>query len=93
MAVRQRKGANPVATSKGKAIAELMLEVAQFFFRLRAVGQKTGFINTWGGGTFGFMRSLALIGPLTVPQIAQMRPRSEERRVGKECRSRWSPYH
>src|SRR3712207_9190793 len=25
--------------------------------------------------------------PRTVPQ------RSEERRVGKECRSRWSPYH
>src|SRR3712207_7677161 len=22
-----------------------------------------------------------------------MRRRSEERRVGKECRSRWSPYH
>ena len=22
-----------------------------------------------------------------------VRPRSEERRVGKECRSRWSPYH
>ena len=22
-----------------------------------------------------------------------MTPRSEERRVGKECRSRWSPYH
>src|SRR5258707_12220083 len=26
---------------------------------------------------------------LAVPQ----RERSEERRVGKECRSRWSPYH
>ena len=26
--------------------------------------------------------------PRTVPQA-----RSEERRVGKECRSRWSPYH
>ena len=27
--------------------------------------------------------------------IAQkdMKARSEERRVGKECRSRWSPYH
>src|SRR3712207_7721975 len=30
--------------------------------------------------------------------VSQMRPaidavRSEERRVGKECRSRWSPYH
>jgi len=23
----------------------------------------------------------------------QVTPRSEERRVGKECRSRWSPYH
>src|SRR3712207_9113901 len=27
-------------------------------------------------------------------QIMETRPtRSEERRVGKECRSRWSPYH
>ena len=23
----------------------------------------------------------------------QIEQRSEERRVGKECRSRWSPYH
>ena len=23
----------------------------------------------------------------------EVRARSEERRVGKECRSRWSPYH
>ena len=26
-------------------------------------------------------------------QIIATRKRSEERRVGKECRSRWSPYH
>src|SRR5258708_6308031 len=25
--------------------------------------------------------------------VAGLNPRSEERRVGKECRSRWSPYH
>src|SRR2546430_17407427 len=25
--------------------------------------------------------------------LARLRHRSEERRVGKECRSRWSPYH
>ena len=25
--------------------------------------------------------------------VPQPRERSEERRVGKECRSRWSPYH
>ena len=26
-------------------------------------------------------------------QISDEKFRSEERRVGKECRSRWSPYH
>ena len=25
--------------------------------------------------------------------LSQITTRSEERRVGKECRSRWSPYH
>ena len=36
---------------------------------------------------------------LTVDDVVQdfdaicSRVRSEERRVGKECRSRWSPYH
>ena len=56
-----------------------MLEVAQCFFRIRAVGQRSGLITSWGGGAFGFMRSLALVGPLTVPQIAQMRPTSRQR--------------
>ena len=39
-------------------------------------------------------------GPQAFPPAAQPRgvgqhpaERSEERRVGKECRSRWSPYH
>lgn len=77
--VPRRKGASRVDRTKGEAIADLALEVAQFFFRLRAIGQKTGLITTWGAGTFGFMRSLALIGPLTVPQIAQMRPTSRQR--------------
>src|SRR2546429_1866929 len=27
------------------------------------------------------------------PRFAEAHNRSEERRVGKECRSRWSPYH
>ena len=27
------------------------------------------------------------------PQVNSDTTRSEERRVGKECRSRWSPYH
>jgi DNA-binding MarR family transcriptional regulator len=76
---RHKTGAGPILDSKADAIAELMLEVAQCFFRIRAVGQKTGLITSWGGGSFGFMRSLALLGPLTVPQIAQMRPTSRQR--------------
>ena len=77
--VRRRNGDGAVVDSKAEAVAELMLEVAQCFFRIRAVGQKTGLITSWGGGSFGFMRSLALLGPLTVPQIAEMRPTSRQR--------------
>ena len=31
--------------------------------------------------------------PTRRPDLAREEDRSEERRVGKECRSRWSPYH
>src|SRR2546429_9984682 len=31
--------------------------------------------------------------PLAARSISDFLLRSEERRVGKECRSRWSPYH
>jgi DNA-binding MarR family transcriptional regulator len=71
--------AKAVVDSKAETIAELMLEVAQCFFRIRALGQKTGLITSWGGGALGFMRSLARLGPLTVPQIARMRPTSRQR--------------
>ena len=74
-----RTGAGPIVDDKAEAIAGLMLEVAQCFFRIRAVGQKTGLITSWGGGALGFMRTLALLGPLTVPQVAQMRPTSRQR--------------
>ena len=30
---------------------------------------------------------------MTKPELLKRWMRSEERRVGKECRSRWSPYH
>ena len=31
--------------------------------------------------------------PVMLYSIGKDSSRSEERRVGKECRSRWSPYH
>ena len=40
-------------------------------------------------------REMVLVGMFAavLAVISQISLRSEERRVGKECRSRWSPYH
>src|SRR2546425_10683676 len=40
--------------------------------------------GTWDRGTHGLRRQR---------RLRRDHLRSEERRVGKECRSRWSPYH
>ena len=37
--------------------------------------------------------SMTLISAIAFNISSLERDRSEERRVGKECRSRWSPYH
>src|SRR5215203_117278 len=58
--VGRRTGAGPIVDSKAEALAELMLEVAQCFFRIRALGQKTGLITSWGGGAYGFTISVAV---------------------------------
>lgn len=47
-AVTQQKKVSQIASSKGEAIVELILEGAQFFFRVRAVGQKAGLFTSWG---------------------------------------------
>ena len=38
------------------------------------------------------MESIDVLGAYYQAQT-KIKTRSEERRVGKECRSRWSPYH
>ena len=43
-----------------------------------------------GAAMVGGPRTAMKSGPRTAMKSG---PRSEERRVGKECRSRWSPYH
>src|SRR5579883_1095913 len=35
----------------------------------------------------------ATVGAVLLIELTMVLTRSEERRVGKECRSRWSPYH
>src|SRR5256885_6783471 len=45
------------------------------------------------GGMLAMKKLLALPEPPTAVFCYNDMSRSEERRVGKECRSRWSPYH
>ena len=77
-------------------------------FVLAAAGSAVGLGNIWrfpylaakdGGGLFLLVYLILVLTfgfALLTTEIAIGRKtgqRSEERRVGKECRSRWSPYH
>lgn len=67
------------SAASGDAVTVLMLEVTECFFRMRAAGQKSGLVTRWGAASFGFLRNLALRGPLTVPQIARLHCISRQR--------------
>eukprot|EP01060_Flectonema_neradi_P026047 TRINITY_DN3489_c4_g1_i1.p1 TRINITY_DN3489_c4_g1~~TRINITY_DN3489_c4_g1_i1.p1 ORF type:complete len:1605 (+),score=333.83 TRINITY_DN3489_c4_g1_i1:70-4815(+) len=43
--------------------------------------------------TLGYVDALGKTKAIAYPPVDTVTNRSEERRVGKECRSRWSPYH
>src|SRR3989454_9621209 len=58
---------------------------------VRAFYPLAGMVVTGGNPVIGTARSLGGLGHFAL--TARVNARSEERRVGKECRSRWSPYH
>src|SRR4030095_12498824 len=69
---------------------------------LRRNGDDHAVFNTWVNRSVRpkeanmirpFLSTTAVVLALSAPAWAQTTTRSEERRVGKECRSRWSPYH
>src|SRR3989441_5619812 len=91
----------PFVTVNCGALPEPLLE-SELFGHMRgsftgAVSNKDGLFEVADGGTL-FLDEIADAPPgiqvklLRVLQEPEFR-RSEERRVGKECRSRWSPYH
>jgi DNA-binding MarR family transcriptional regulator len=63
----------------GEALYQVLVETAAVFFRMRALGKKQGLVTGWGGGLWGFLRSLKLHSTATVPQLARMRPVARQR--------------
>lgn len=58
-------------------VLDLSIAVIELYFRLEAITQATaGFADA--GGEFGVLRTLALDGPQTVPDIARARPVSRQ---------------
>ena len=55
----------------------------------------SGCLRTADGHELKFVRRKGRKNTLLTPdgEVLDEQVRSEERRVGKECRSRWSPYH
>jgi DNA-binding MarR family transcriptional regulator len=60
-------------------MVELLAAVGAAFFKMRAAGRRMGAVSSWGGGTWGFLRSLAREGPRTVPALARARPVARQR--------------
>ena len=60
------------------------------FGGLFSTGRDASGTLTWGFNPTNIGNMLFRAAPLIMTGLSV---RSEERRVGKECRSRWSPYH
>ena len=90
--------------SDGRARLELV-ETAAAARRRRVVGWAAAGLVMLGvglalnvGGVRDRLLGRPMAGEITSIAVLPLKnlsgdPRSEERRVGKECRSRWSPYH
>src|SRR3712207_9523697 len=55
-------------------------------------GREFAYYETVAGG-MGARPAVEGVGGVHTHMTNSLNTRSEERRVGKECRSRWSPYH
>ena len=84
-------------------------QVLYFYYRLVDTMKGTPYCPKWEKGIYPVLSDIAgaigantlyiatenheIIGAFILNHFQGEGYRSEERRVGKECRSRWSPYH
>src|SRR6266487_3121625 len=71
--------------SQGELIRTRMLELLDIAQAKMSEGEQGPSVVTMGFPI--------ILSALSQMPIEKLHSRSEERRVGKECRSRWSPYH
>src|SRR5882762_7272035 len=99
MATAQQDTEITLGTGRMLAIFFTFVLVCAFFFSIGfSLGRRT---TIAGVGTLGIAHAgtpATIVRPSAAKNDApqptpQSGVRSEERRVGKECRSRWSPYH
>src|SRR3712207_9506213 len=81
------------------AVGASAFQGGRFDFKLRSAdgGEITSEMMKGDVVVLGFgstaLGSLSKTQAQQLQELADQPDRSEERRVGKECRSRWSPYH
>src|ERR1039457_6588335 len=89
----------PTVLSAGRSEWVYLVEVVNVFFSMRKGHTKLQ--GDWSSDVCSSdltimtasIRGTPSTSRGTPPQSVRTAMRSEERRVGKECRSRWSPYH
>src|SRR5258706_7617998 len=86
-----KPGQEGIINTLGRAFADNRLMIL-FIITLPAIGLAERYGLQEQAASLARRMKAATVGRLLV--VYQLfRIRSEERRVGKECRSRWSPYH
>ena len=83
---------DPSGSGKTTIVRELLKRFPQFEFSVSATSRAPRGCERHGCD-YHFMTHEEFMQAVAENRFVEWEERSEERRVGKECRSRWSPYH
>ena len=77
----------------GTVVFKLLPDIADALLTHAADGLDTNVAAKLTDTARRLREEAAVRAEIALENFVGLRSRSEERRVGKECRSRWSPYH